>query len=100
MTIRLRKPSPSDSVSTPGIVGEREVDFASRGRGQRPKRHRRAPAQGLIGRRLGPLLELVCASLLEAVAVEVHRAVLREPPVQHTVAKILEGIEASPAGGG
>jgi len=78
------------------IVGKCEVDFASRGRSQRPQRNRRAPAKGLIGRRLGPLLQLMCATLLEAVAVKVDRAVIRETPVQNPVAEILEGIEASP----
>ena len=76
------------------------MDFASCGRGQRPQRHRRASAKSLISCRLRPFLEFVCATLLEAITVEVDWAVIRKAPVQNSVAEILEGIEAAAPRGG
>ena len=84
----------------PGIIGEREVDLAPRGRGQRPERHRCAPPKSFVGGGLGALLEFVSTPLLEAVTVEVDRSVVGEAPVEHAVAEVLEGIEAAAAGRG
>jgi hypothetical protein len=84
----------------PGVVREREVDFASRGWGQRAERDRRTSAEGLICRRLCPLLELVGSTLLEAVAVKVYGAMIGEAPIQDSITKILESIEAAPSRSG
>jgi hypothetical protein len=84
----------------PGIVGKREMDFASCGRSQRTKRYRRAPAKSLVCRRLSPLLELERAPFFEAITVEVDWAVVRKSSVQNSIAEILQGIEASSAGSG
>jgi hypothetical protein len=79
-----------------GVVGEREVYLSTCRRRQRPERHRRTSAQGLVRRRVGAFAKLVGASGFESVAVEVDGSMVREAPIEDSIAEVLQGIEAAP----
>ncbi len=66
---------------------------------QRSERYRGASPQRFVCRCFSALLELYCPPILEAVAVQMNRKVLGEPPVENAVAEILQRIQPSPSGG-
>jgi len=97
MTTRLRKPSTIRKGLHSRVVGEREVDLASRRRRQGSDHDLRAGADRLVGGCLSPLAQLLRSSLLEALGIEVDRRVVAEATRQDPVAQVLQSVEPAAA---
>ena len=71
------------------------MDFTPCRRGQRPEGHRSPAPEGLVRRRLRPLLKFVRAPFFEALAIEVDREMISKPPIENSITEVLKGIETT-----